>query len=509
VGDIIEFSYSIQALNTVERSHGTFVLKRGSTSKAAKWRLLYAPERQVFALPLNHEIQPTVAYTDTGLVDCRWEVLDQKPVLVEADMPSWYLPWSLVEYGEFSSWNEVAQWACRLFYAPSELPPEFAELVAGIASASTSFPERVQQALRFVQDDIRYVSISVGEHGYKPYDVATILERRYGDCKDKASLLSSLLRHLGIDALPVLVNTHRRHEIAHHLPSPSAFNHAIVKILHENQTYWIDATMRGQRGKLDDIYCPEYGKALVISPDTLDLENVTPRGTRGSILKIVESFKIHQVNSPAEFSVHRIYQGAAADAMRNRIANSNHDQIEREFLNKYLVLYPRISVAHAWSHQDDPAANRLQVTFDYRIADLWKPVQRQPGFVIGEFYATGIHHVLRSPAVSARRTPYAIAHPNNIENELIIRTTRPLRFARGHEIVECDAFRYKSQRQAISNAVQFNMQFTSHKDHVMPREMDKYLQAIRLVASHIRQTITLQGQSHQQLRTGVHGQPRR
>lgn len=495
VGDAIEFSYSIRKLNTLvtDRSCDTFVLKGGISTKLAKMRLLYAPGRQVFALPINHDIQPTAGYTETGLVDCQWQVADRKPFLYEPDAPSWFMPpgRGVVEYGEFSSWNEVAHWVCRLFYQPTELSPEFYQIVQRIAGKTSNPVERIGLALRFVQDDIRYVSVSIGEHSFKPYDIATILQRRYGDCKDKASLLSFLLRELGIDALPALVHHSRRQQVIQSLPSPFVFNHVIVRVRLEGVTYWYDGTISGQRGAADAIYCPAYGKALVVLPETQELEDVVPQGARQSTLKIIESFKIHQLNAPAEFSVSRIYEGSRADAMRQRIANSAHEEVEREFRNAYFTLYPHIKAVRPWNFQDDEVRNRLEISLEYEVGNLWKTLAGRPHDCAAYFYATGIYFAINQPPQGTRKTPYAITHPNNIENELIIRTTRPLKLARGHELVESKAFRYKSQRDVISNSVHFTMQYSSHKDHVLPTEMNDYLQDIKRVMGHVRQGIIL------------------
>jgi len=409
------------------------------------------------------------------------------------------MPLHLVEYGEYSSWNEVAQWCCRLFYAPSEFPPEFHEIVQNILSNAHSFHERVRQALRFVQDDIRYVSLSVGEHSYKPYDIATILERRYGDCKDKSCLLSALLRAMGIDALPALVHSVRKQQIAQSLPSPHRFNHVITKVSHEGMTYWYDATIQGQRGPSDKIYCPAYGKALVIHPDTQELEDVVSPGARNSTLKIIESFKIHQNHDSDEFSVLRIYDGHCADGMRKRIANSSHEQMAHEVRQSYQAVYPHINAARPWTFRDDETNNRLEVSFEFHVNKLWQPLARQPGMCIANFFASGIYHIVNAPPEGARKTPYAIAHPNNIENELIIRTTRPLQLARAHALVECEAFRYKCQRDVVSNALHFKMQYASSKDHVLPSEMPDYIKANNQVAQHARQAVTLKIPSHRHL----------
>ena len=69
---------------------------------------------------------------------------------------------------------------------------------------------RVRAVYNFVVENTRYVGLEFGIHGYKPYKVTQVLARRFGDCKDKASLLLALLREVGVDADLVLVRTAAR-----------------------------------------------------------------------------------------------------------------------------------------------------------------------------------------------------------------------------------------------------------------------------------------------------------
>src|SRR5256885_1816734 len=63
------------------------------------------------------------------------------------------------------------------------------ELVQG----KTGFRDRVDAIASFVQSDIRYVAIEIGIGGNQPHAAADTFKARYGDCKDKATLLSSML----------------------------------------------------------------------------------------------------------------------------------------------------------------------------------------------------------------------------------------------------------------------------------------------------------------------------
>ncbi len=105
------------------------------------------------------------------------------------------------------------------------------------------------QAMRLVQDEIRYVSLSMGRGSYIPRDPATVLRSGFGDCKDKALLLASRLCRLGVPAEVALADLDQGRALDQHLPALGDFDHAIVKATIGSRTYWLDATNYLQGGK--------------------------------------------------------------------------------------------------------------------------------------------------------------------------------------------------------------------------------------------------------------------
>jgi len=89
---------------------------------------------------------------------------------------------------------------------------------------------RVRAVYDFVVESTRYVGLEFGIHGFQPYKVTQVLARRFGDCKDKASLMVALLREVGIDADIVLVRTRRGGRIDAEPASLAVFDHAIVYV---------------------------------------------------------------------------------------------------------------------------------------------------------------------------------------------------------------------------------------------------------------------------------------
>ncbi len=155
-------------------------------------------------------------------------------------MPSWrgiagrmavtYFPSRSLSRGRtYRSWQDVGQWyaqlaaSSRLDTAP--LSQKVAELIAG---RSTQM-DKARALAAFVQREVRYVAIEIGIGGYQPHPAGSVLLNRYGDCKDKATLLATMLRKIGVDSYYVLTNSERG-IVAPDFPSVLNFNHVILAI---------------------------------------------------------------------------------------------------------------------------------------------------------------------------------------------------------------------------------------------------------------------------------------
>jgi len=88
----------------------------------------------------------------------------------------------------------------------------------------------VEAVYGFVVTQTRYVGLEFGIHGFKPYRVDDVLRRRFGDCKDKASLMHALLEALGIDSRLVLLRMRRLGAVPAEPASLAVFNHAILYV---------------------------------------------------------------------------------------------------------------------------------------------------------------------------------------------------------------------------------------------------------------------------------------
>jgi len=129
----------------------------------------------------------------------------------------------------FATWNDMGKWYNSLLNGRMESSPAIKQQVSAL-TASQGAPFLKMQALaQFVQRDIRYVAIELGIGGWQPHPAPEVFSHRYGDCKDKATLLRTMLNELGIDAYHVVIYTERG-AITPQTPAHHGFNHAILAI---------------------------------------------------------------------------------------------------------------------------------------------------------------------------------------------------------------------------------------------------------------------------------------
>ncbi len=106
-------------------------------------------------------------------------------------------------------WTRIGEWYSPLAAPQTEGPADIANASRELTSANADFMERIQKVATFLQQQIRYVGIEIGIGGYIPHSAEEIYRSRYGDCKDKATLLISMLDAVGVRATWVMVDTER------------------------------------------------------------------------------------------------------------------------------------------------------------------------------------------------------------------------------------------------------------------------------------------------------------
>jgi tetratricopeptide (TPR) repeat protein len=150
------------------------------------------------------------------------------------------LPPPDVEISTFQTWDDIGSWYNSLQLErvkPSdEIRIKAAELVKGAADDNA----KMHAIYNYVSTQFRYIGVAFGIGRYQPHSAAEVLSNQYGDCKDKHTLLASLLEAAGINAYPALINS--RHDLDPDVPSPAQFDHLITAVPQRNGFVWLDTT---------------------------------------------------------------------------------------------------------------------------------------------------------------------------------------------------------------------------------------------------------------------------
>lgn len=130
----------------------------------------------------------------------------------------------------YQTWEEVAHWYWGLIRDQLRADDRVRDIAQRATRGLTEPRDKVRAIYNWVIQNTRYVALEFGIHGFKPYRVADVCSRGFGDCKDKASTIVTMLREVGIDASIVLVRTRRNGDIDTSPASLAVFDHAIAYV---------------------------------------------------------------------------------------------------------------------------------------------------------------------------------------------------------------------------------------------------------------------------------------
>jgi tetratricopeptide (TPR) repeat protein len=140
----------------------------------------------------------------------------------------------------FASWEEVGKWYGGLQKERVKPSPEITAKAAELTKNSSNDEAKLRAIYGYVSTQFHYIGVSFGIGRYQPHSAAEVLANQYGDCKDKHTLLASLLTAAGIPAYPALISS--THEIDADVPSPGQFDHVITVVPRESGPVWLDTT---------------------------------------------------------------------------------------------------------------------------------------------------------------------------------------------------------------------------------------------------------------------------
>jgi hypothetical protein len=186
---------------------------------------------------MNHaEIAPA----SIGNNQWQWVIKNVPAVKIEKEMPPWrgvaeqmvvalFPPGGSQNRG-FQSWDDMGLWQADLARGRRDVSPEIKQKVVELTASAKTPLEKMQAIAGFAQREIRYVALELGIGGYQPHPATQIFTHRYGDCKDKATLVSAMLSEIGVDSYYVVINSERGAVTSSTPPQFGIFDHVILAV---------------------------------------------------------------------------------------------------------------------------------------------------------------------------------------------------------------------------------------------------------------------------------------
>lgn len=242
------------------------------------------------------EIKPTSLSPN----DWQWELADVPAVETEPSMPSldtvtgrmvlsFYSTGAPEPGGHMSTWADVSAWGDSLNSTRRSSSAGMRQKVEALVAGQKTTLDRIRALAHFVQHDIRYFGVEIGIGGYQAHPANSTFALKYGDCKDKATLLATMLEQIGVSSHLLLINTERG-IVNQNIPEV-AFDHAILAIDLPK-----DVDAKALPAVVED---EKFGKVLIFDPT----DDYTPLGLmhpseQSNLALIVASKDGHLIRTP-------------------------------------------------------------------------------------------------------------------------------------------------------------------------------------------------------------------
>ena len=433
---------------------------RQDPAAPVEWRV-HAPEG----------IERPTERSDPGGV--AWEVENPRVLEVEPNAPGWSWPCAVIDVSGWSGWGEVAGFFARLW---EDALAEDAEAIAAEARrlrAEHEGARLVSEAIRFVQEDVRYLSVDFGYGaGMLPSGAGTVLRRRFGDCKDKAVLLTALLRELGVDACPMLVAANWTTAITRTQPSSGVFGHAIVSFAAHGERRFVDPTFIGQGGDLDHLVPPPYGCGLEIREGAEALVTLPDPPT--AELSVVETFDLDRKQQDGSVEQVMRAQGPLADDVRAALLREGARAFTRARAEALQIHFPALVPSKEPADvSDDLESNVIEVRARHALP-TWGVLGQKPPPVFS-YGAHGLFYAVESTEGPDQRVqPWALRHPMRAHHRVVVRG-KCIRKARTEQRrFGGPGFQYACDVRSARHAVTFDYRWETTQSEISPEQWPDY-----------------------------------
>lgn len=472
VGDVVDVAYTVSGSNPIFK--GRFAANYQLAHPAATDQLHLRIE---YPLQGKHPLQTRgirsdavpERFTEGGRQVLRLVRRDVASIIPEEHVPPWFKVWPSLHVSDFADWKDVSGWAEELFANPGELGPELGARIEAWRAMQLPPEQLVAEVLGFMQDEVRYFSVSLGESSHRPKQPARTFAERLGDCKDKVALLDAVLRQLGFDPHPALISMRRNRGIADYLPSNDEFDHVVTQLQIDGKTYWLDPTIQKQGKRLASRGFVAYGMALVVDPRTTALTAVVAQPGAADGFEFDQLWDVADLRRAPQFTSIVRARGLPAEGWRNAVAAGGVERIAEHMAGAYARVWPGLKQLAAPVVRDDRDANVFEVELKYEMPGFG---QYDRASLVVELPALELLDSLVGPREARREMPFLVDQPRSIRQR--VKVVAPRRFV-GNPPGPVDVgdrhFNLNARYDVDANALTYSLAYERRSDEVLPGDL--------------------------------------
>ncbi len=387
-------------------------------------------------------------------------------------------------------WGVIAGWDAALLVNAFRTTPKLKDMAVSLTRGASTKQEKLDAITRFVMREIRYQQdYETSIAGVKPHAAPVVLQRAYGDCKDKSVLLMTLAKEVGIDTRFALLRTTGEGQFVKDLPS-FQFNHAIVYVPRQEGL--------------------EGGFFLDATPDTLDLKTLRPDSQNTWALVIDpetekwEFVHIPLMSAEKQYTLRRIrvapkvggestieialtFQGPAAAALRAVLRNKDDTRV----LTAQLAtnLFPRSRVVNVSFAGDDDVVMPLTMNLTLVSEGL---TRQQGDDVIIELPRS--ENLSKFTSLAERRLPLQTSLFLSLvetEEEVTIPEGYKKRHVPDEIEVDNQFFKFTRKTQQEGQKIRIKMRFAEKKQRITVKEYPEFREAVSRIIENLGQDLVL------------------
>lgn len=413
-----------------------------------------------------------------------WEYKNIPQIIAEDSMPPWDEIAFHILVTNMESWEEFSRWWLKNVERKTEPNVAIREKVTELTKNLSTIKEKVEAIFDYVKREIRYIYIDLGKSGYEPESAQNVFENKYGDCKDKSTLLISMLKAAGISAHYVLIPTHEIRNLIKDFPYPFQFNHCIVAVEKGGEYHFIDPVAENYR--IDYLPSWNQNRDVLIFKDQLYVFGRTP------LAKAEEnaSYSQHQIKIGADGSIEGevkiLSSGEVEASWRSFFINYSPTGIKEYFENRVDKISPRAKLLK-YTHTDPlNFKERFVVNMKYDAIDYCKKARDVLIFEVPE-----IGEECGIKGKKERRYPLVVRNNFYSKNEV------ELNIPEGYEVyylpepveLKNQYFEFRSAYRREGEKIFYQGEFIKNANRITPLDYPVYHQFCQVMEQSFRRDV--------------------